>query len=215
MDNIIQAGIRVLGPVVIHFFAINIVQMMGLHVDAAFRVTITAILVLPIYLHMMKKDGYEQQRERGFTLGDGVFVVILALVANAALTGIISIVTAVFELYGNGEIMTSTAQDSLFQSSLWIQLLGVGVIAPIMEEVLFRGLVYNRLKDYNKGWLSIILAAGMFAVYHGNIRQAVAAFPMAVIMIVLYDRWNCILVPILFHMTVNLSSILVTVALAV
>ena len=213
MDNIIQAGARVLGPVVIHFFAINIVQMMGLHVDAAFRVTITAILVLPIYWHMMKKDGYEQQRESSFTFGDGVFVVILALVANAVLTVVISMITVIFEAYGNVEVMTSTAQDSLFHSGLLIQVLGVGVIVPVMEEVLFRGLVYNRLKDYNKGWLSIILAAGMFAVYHGNIRQAVAAFPVAVIMIVLYDRWDSLLAPILFHMTVNLSSILVTVAL--
>lgn len=214
MGNIIQAGTRVLGPVMIHFFAINIVQMMGLHVDAAFRVTITAILVLPVYLWMMKKDEYERRRESRFTFGDGIFVVILALVANAVLTGAISMLTAILELYGNGEAMTSTAQDSLFQSSLWMQLLGVGIIAPIMEEVLFRGLVYNRLKDYNKGWLSIILAAGMFAVYHGNIRQAAAAFPMAVLMIVLYDRWDSILAPILFHITVNLSSILVTAALA-
>ena len=68
MDKVIQAGARVLGPVVIHFFAINIVQMMGLHADAAFRVTITAVLVLPIYLWMMKTDGYEQQRKSRFTI---------------------------------------------------------------------------------------------------------------------------------------------------
>ena len=215
MDKVIQAGARVLGPVVIHFFAINIVQMMGLHADAAFRVTITAVLVLPIYLWMMKTDGYEQQKKSRFTFWNGIFVVLLALIVNATLTGVMNEVFTLLELYDKEEIMVSSAQDSLFQSSILMQIIGVGVIAPIMEEVLFRGLVYHRLKDYNKGWLSIILAAGMFAVYHGNLRQAVAAFPMAVIMILLYDRWDSILAPILFHITVNLSSILATAALTV
>ena len=144
-----------------------------------------------------------------------IIVVLLALIVNVTLTGVMNAVFTLLELYDKEEIMVSTVQDSLFQSNILMQIIGVGVIAPIMEEVLFRGLVYHRLKDYNKGWLSIILAAGMFAVYHGNLRQAVAAFPMAVIMILLYDRWDSIFAPILFHITVNLSSILATAVLTV
>lgn len=210
MEKMIQAGARILGPVLVHFFAINIVLMMGLHVDAAFRATMAAVLVLPIYLWMMKRDGYEQRRKSRFFLRNAMITVLLALLMNVVLTGAADALMRVAALFGNTEFLAESAQDALFESNFLILLVGVGVITPITEEVLFRGLVYNRLKDYNNGWLSIILAAGMFAVYHGDLRQALAAFPMAVVMIVLYDRWDSLLAPILFHMTVNLSSILIS-----
>ena len=81
-----------------------------------------------------------------------------------------------------------------------------------MEEVLFRGLVYNRLKAYNNEWLSIILAAGIFAVYHGNAMQILFAFPMALLILAVYEKWNTLLAPVIFHMAVNISSILITAA---
>ena len=208
MEQMIPTGVRILSPVVIHFCAINMIQMMRLHADAAFCTTIAAILVLPVYLWMMKKDGYEQRRSSSFSVSAGIAVVVLAVSTNIILTGVINLLISFLERWNREEMLVSSAQNALFQSNFLILLIGVGIITPIMEEVLFRGLVYNRLKAYNKGWLSIILAAGMFAVYHGNVRQALAAFPMAVIMIWLYDRWDSILAPILFHMTVNLSSIL-------
>ena len=81
-----------------------------------------------------------------------------------------------------------------------------------MEEVLFRGLVYNRLKDYNNEWLSMILAAGIFAVYHGNPLQILFAFPMGLLLLAVYEKEGTLMAPIALHMAVNISSILFTAA---
>ena len=83
---------------------------------------------------------------------------------------------------------------------------------PIMEEVLFRGLVYNRLKAYNNEWWSMILAAGIFAVYHGNPLQILFAFPMGLLILAVYEKEETLLAPVVLHMAVNISSILFTAA---
>ena len=47
---------RVIGPVLIHYLVINIISMMRLHADAAFLTSIAAVLVLPLFWQMYKKD---------------------------------------------------------------------------------------------------------------------------------------------------------------
>ena len=89
MSEVLFLTVRALEPVLIHFLISNLISMigitMGLHADAAFRATITPVLVLPIYLWMMKTDGYEQQKKSRFTIWNGIFVVLLAMIVNAIL----------------------------------------------------------------------------------------------------------------------------------
>ena len=203
MMEMIQIWVKILEPVLIHFIAINIVQMMGLHADAAFLTTMAACLTLPVLCYMIKKDGYITREEKGISLKSGLLIAGIGIGTNILFTFLLNLVNSRIELQ-------SGAQDALFGSNFFVQLIGIGIIIPIMEEVLFRGLVYNRLKDYNKGWLSIILAAGIFAVYHGNAMQILFAFPMALLILAVYEKWNTLLAPVIFHMAVNISSILIT-----
>ena len=62
MMEMMQIWAKILEPVLIHFIAINIVQMMGLHADAAFLTTMAAVMVLPFFCYMMKKDGCFQKK---------------------------------------------------------------------------------------------------------------------------------------------------------
>lgn len=203
--EMIQIWAKILEPVVIHFCAINIVQMMGLHADAAFLTTMAAAMVLPFFCYMLKKDGYFQKKRKKLSVRSGTEIIFLGLVANI-------LFSAGLNLINSRAGFSNQAQEALFASNLLIQLTGVGIIVPIMEEVLFRGLVYNRLKAYNNGWLSWILAAGIFAVYHGNLLQILFALPMGLLMLAVYEKHDTLLAPIVFHMTVNISSVLFTAA---
>lgn len=139
----------------------------------------------------------------------GIFI--FALMCNLGFTILgnllIQAVSAVFSME-----ISNTVQEGLFSSNVIMQLMGIGIVVPVMEEVLFRGLVYNRFKDYNKEWLSGILGAAVFAIYHGNLMQIIFAFPMALIITETYRRNKTLAAPILFHVTVNISSVLITYA---
>lgn len=200
-----KAG-RVLAPILIHFLVSNVIGILfttvGLHVDAAFLTSITAVLVLPLFLWMYRKDGAAKGRIQG---RDYVLLALLGIFLNIAFTVLLNLL-----LYNSG--LSNEAQESLFGSALLTQLVGIGMIVPVMEEVLFRGLVYKRLKGYTKTiWPGILAAAGLFAAYHGNVIQMLFAFPMGIILILIYRKWDDLRAPITFHAAVNISSILFTV----
>jgi membrane protease YdiL (CAAX protease family) len=57
----------------------------------------------------------------------------------------------------------------------------VGIIAPISEEVLFRGLVLRSLAPYGKK-LAIFASAILFGLYHGNLIQTPYAFAVGLVL---------------------------------
>lgn len=208
-DIVYKAG-RVIGPVLVHFLVQNLIGMTGLHADAAFVASATAVLLLPLFLWLYRQDravsGGEKKR-----IGPAACLLIAAggVCCNAALTAALN-----WLMWKTGIQLSNTVQESLFASSLAMQAVGIGVFVPAMEEVLFRGLVYNRLRGYTKTvWMAALLSAALFAAYHGNWLQILFAFPMGVILALVYHRWGTLKAPVIFHMAVNLSSILMTAML--
>jgi hypothetical protein len=71
-----------------------------------------------------------------------------------------------------GETMTKiTSGKSLFMMVFWM-----GIVAPVAEEMIFRWLVYLRLRDHFSVLVSAVISAAFFGIYHGNVLQAVYAF---------------------------------------
>ena len=89
-----------------------------------------------------------------------------------------------------------------------ITFCAVSVFAPIVEELLFRGFLYNCMKKLTgKIWISSIITSILFGVYHGNILQAIYAGMLSFIMIWFYEQSHSLVASIIFHGAVNTSSI--------
>jgi len=87
------------------------------------------------------------------------------------------------------------------------QLIGGGIaiviIAPIIEELIFRGLIFRTLANkIGIGWGSAI-SAGLFALLHVNIGGMVQVFILALVMNYLVIRTKSITTSIIFHMLQN------------
>ena len=95
--------------------------------------------------------------------------------------------------------------DSPKTGFLWV-LLVVGVIGPVMEEVLFRGVVLNALLDGLSPWRAVLAAALLFAVSHLNAPQFVAALGLGIMFGWLRLRTKSLLPGIAGHAFVNLWS---------
>ena len=54
-------------------------------------------------------------------------------------------------------------------------VLWVGIICPVAEEVIFRMMVYLRLRDNLRVVSAVLISGIMFGIYHGNLAQAVYA----------------------------------------
>lgn len=91
--------------------------------------------------------------------------------------------------------------------SIVLMLIVVAVIAPVAEELVFRGLVMMRIRDYLGPVAGILLSAVCFGIYHGNMVQFVYAGLLGIFLGYTMEKSQSVLVPIIGHMTANFWSV--------
>ena len=80
--------------------------------------------------------------------------------------------------------------------------LAVGVLAPVAEEMVFRGAILRRLLEVmgeGRKWFAIIISALLFGALHANGPQFVHAALIGVLLGWMYSRTNSIVPGMLFH----------------
>lgn len=87
-------------------------------------------------------------------------------------------------------------------------LIATGLIGPILEELLFRGIVYNELKAIYPNMKSILLCSFIFALFHFTGVQMIYAFGLSFLLIYVYEKYKSIKAPIILHMTSNITTTL-------
>lgn len=79
------------------------------------------------------------------------------------------------------------------------------IIAPIAEELLFRGVILGGLSRIS-GRFAIFMSAAMFGLMHGNLPQAFCAFVMGVLFGYAAVKTDSLVLPIAGHIMANLIS---------
>ncbi|MBO6113564.1 MAG: CPBP family intramembrane metalloprotease [Lachnospiraceae bacterium] len=92
-------------------------------------------------------------------------------------------------------------------SSSWLMFLAVFLLAPIAEELLFRGLILIYAKKCMPAMLAIVIQALIFGIYHGNLIQGTYAFILGILLGFIAHKTNNLLTVIVFHMALNTSII--------
>ena len=82
------------------------------------------------------------------------------------------------------------------------------IAAPIVEEVIFRGVVLGSFRKIFPAWASILISAVIFGVYHMNPVAIVYATVMGIIAGVVYEKKQNLLFPIMLHMANNFMGLL-------
>lgn len=164
---------------------------------------VSGLLMIPIGIWLMKMDNL---RRNPLKRGQGkinVFVVFWMLVLGASLAYIFNMLIGIANLYEIFPHYSETTKDLYTSVPGWVLLLCVGIIAPIAEEIVFRGLIYQRLKDYTGVRWAVLLSALFFGIYHGNMVQAIYASALGILFAWLMEYFQNLWVPILLHMGGN------------
>ena len=83
------------------------------------------------------------------------------------------------------------------------------VVAPIIEEIVFRGVIYTCFKQYTTQKIAVIATSFMFAALHMNILQFIPLFILGVIFQLLFIRHKSIYPSMIYHSINNSFSVLV------
>ena len=86
---------------------------------------------------------------------------------------------------------------------LVLNLILLAVLPAIMEEIVFRGVVLNGLRSKYGDVVSVLMAAGLFAIMHASLSQLVYPFIMGIIFGVLVLRTGNLLCSIIVHFLNN------------
>ena len=82
------------------------------------------------------------------------------------------------------------------------------IVAPLAEEILFRGYLYAVIKRYSGRCFAGIITALLFAVVHGILPGMMPLFILALILTLAYELTGCLWVPIAAHSLFNLSQVI-------
>lgn len=111
--------------------------------------------------------------------------------------------------YQAGFTSSSQTYHNVYEAQYGVEfLIGLvlyGVISPIAEEAVFRGLIYNRMKRCFGFGAAIVFSSLLFGAYHGNVVQAVYGMILGVLIAYSYERYGSFAAPVLFHAIANIS----------
>ncbi|MCR5503494.1 MAG: CPBP family intramembrane metalloprotease [Lachnospiraceae bacterium] len=76
-------------------------------------------------------------------------------------------------------------------------------VSPVTEEILFRGIVYNRMRRLFPVRVAVIVTSLLFGVFHGNPVQGIYGALMGLLITYAYEKTRNFTVPVLIHIAAN------------
>ena len=93
-----------------------------------------------------------------------------------------------------------TEGGALFYEMFW----SAGLVMPIVEELIFRGLLYPILKKHIGVFWGCVLSSLLFSYIHDNVLSFALLFLFSVYLTMVYERNNNLIVPIACHAFFNI-----------
>lgn len=138
------------------------------------------------------------------------FIVIFFICASAMyITNMFSLFIVFMLSIIKGENIINPLADAMINGNYLITLVYAAIIAPIVEEVIFRGLLLSKLRRF--GDIPAILLSGLaFGCFHFNLSQFFYAAVLGFIFAYVTIRTNTIKYSIILHVMINSISTAIT-----
>ena len=106
------------------------------------------------------------------------------------------------------EVLQSYVESSqgIIEGNYFIRILATVVVVPIVEEVIFRGLIYTRMKKAMKVPAAIVLSGLVFGLMHGQILWITYTFIAGILFAVVMEKTRSLKASIVLHMALNSVS---------
>ena len=91
-----------------------------------------------------------------------------------------------------------------------IGILLYGVFSPLAEEMIFRGVIFNRIKRYLPITISGVISSVIFGIYHGNVVQALYGFVAGCLFAWIYHSRGSFAETVALHGVMNVTGFLLT-----
>lgn len=170
------------------------------------------LIAVPVCVLMMRR--VPAARPKQYAMGAGAFFKWLLISYGVMYAGSIAgqIVThAISAVRGSGEL-TDDVAELIQNSSMLVNLLTTVLLAPPIEEFLFRKLLIDRVGQFGDK-LAVVLSGLMFGLFHGNFSQFFYAAGVGMVFAYVYIRTGRLRYSIAMHMTLNFLGAIIAPAI--
>lgn len=217
---------RVVYPCGIHFLISQIVANVGLAVilkgmggtmddfnsHTIFLTGITALLTMIPCLYFYKRDVrarvtgglIPKAGGRRLKVGEGLWLLLI----GASLATFANMLVAALQNILPVREYQETMNQITSGKSIWMLVFWMGIVAPIAEEMVFRWLIYFRLRDYMRMGMAMAVSGILFGIYHMNLTQAVYASILGMMFAYFLEITGNLWASVLLHIGANCWSVL-------
>lgn len=170
-----------------------------------FSTAVLYLVAFPVLLILLSRIPATPVTKRKMPLWH--FALLLPMMYTLTMAGnlmgqTLSAVLNLFPLFRAENALT----EMLFASdSLWIIFLLTVIVAPIMEELVFRKMLMPRLLPLGEG-VAVLLSGLFFGLFHGNLYQFFYAFFIGLVLGYLFAKTGKVIYTVFMHMAVNFFS---------
>ena len=174
-------------------------------------VVLELIYILPVVIILaVRRADFKLLGFRGFkagVMGIGCGLVVgtyLITIVNNAIFVMLGVKTQAEEM---GRIMAAISSPG------WLIIAGV-IVAPVVEESLFRGFIFAGFRQRYCFQTAAVLSSALFAIAHHQLAALIPTFVLGYIFSHLYQRSNSIFPGMLLHFLVNAFGIITLLVLS-
>ena len=161
-------------------------------------------VALPVFIIMIaplpKVTPYKEKLGVGAWIG-GLCISFFAMMFGSSFSNSV----IMFIENASGWTLTNPVSEMVGKSSVWIDIVFIAILVPILEELLFRKLLCDRLLPLGEGY-AILLSAVIFGLSHGNFFQFFYAFFVGLVFGLIYVKTGKLIYTILYHCILNFSG---------
>ena len=132
-------------------------------------------------------------------------VVVFGLAVSIAATCFAAMVQLAFY---NGQSQSSSL--TVYSPPFPVQLLVLGIIVPIAEELMFRGVLFRRFMENRSFWYAALWSSLFFVLMHQDGAQMVYALLLGIFLCYVYEKFGSLKAPAVLHVAANCSSLVYT-----
>lgn len=134
-----------------------------------------------------------------------VLIVLLGAVGSIAATCLMTMAQIAFY-----DSRYHQAAQVVYETGFTMQLAVLGILIPVSEEMMFRGVLFKRFRERQGFWYSAVCSAMFFMLMHTNTTQMIYAFLLGLMLAYLYERTGSLKAPVLLHIAMNSGSVIFT-----
>lgn len=182
---------------ILDFFSIDISQLISVilimrYIHKKFNVTLMSLL--------------NQKNFNKLTL---LFIFILTISSYVVINSATTILSNNIIIIPHSSSKSYDSIDSLNNICLCIFFISISIISPIIEEILFRGILLLKLKDDCNQIVALIISSLIFSTLHSSGYGQIVAFFFGLLLGTIVLKTNGILYSILCHITWNSLTTLI------